>query len=260
MNKNESRLAILTGVVLLSAGCLMFCLMLPVYHPEIVTLKFTVGILLLVVNGITAFCLQIWRSIRFTRRLLYFGSVKSPPQLHKLVVELDLDSSRIIVLPTEEAFALCFGFFKPRICLSTGMINLLSEAQLKATLLHEDYHRQWFDPLRILIAETISKTFFFLPVIQEWYARFTTRMELDADQYAIEKVGKAALAGALHRLLTVSTPQTVFIQGIAVVGFTVAKERVAALLGDRSFSYQISLRSTIYSLAVLVSIGLLIYL
>ena len=260
MNKNESRLAILTGVILLSAGCLMFCLMLPVYHPEIVTLKFTIGILLLVVNGITAFGLQLWRSIRFTSRLLYFGPVKSPPQLHKLVVELGLDSSRIIVLPTEEAFALCFGFFKPHICLSTGMINLLSEAQLKATLLHEDYHRQWFDPLRILIAQSISKTFFFLPVIQEWYARFTTRMELDADQYAIEKVGKAALAGVLHRLLTVSTPQTVFIQGMAFVGFTVAQERVAALLGDRSFSDQISLRSTIYSLAVLVSIGLLIYL
>ncbi len=257
MNKAEFPPTLLPTLLILSTACLLLCLMLPLYHPEFVTLKLLAVITLLAANTLMTFFLQLWRTIQFTRRMFYFASVKLPSQLQTVVDELGIDSSRIIFLPTEEPFALCFGFFKPRICLSMGLMELLSSEQLKAALAHEDYHRRQFDPLRILIGSVLSRTFFFLPISQLLYNRFTTDLEMKADQYAIQRIGKAALAGALHRLLTMPPSTAALLGKTAVVGFTVSSERVAALLGDRSSSDHIPLHSAFYSLAILISVGLL---
>ena len=39
------------------------------------------------------------------------------------------------------------GSLIPRICLSTGLMALMSEAELEAVLLHERYHLRSRDPL-----------------------------------------------------------------------------------------------------------------
>ncbi|MDK3160511.1 M56 family metallopeptidase [Kamptonema cortianum] len=257
MNKAEFPPNLLPALLILSTACLLLCLLLPLYHPEFVTLKLLVVTTLLAVNTLMTFFLQLWRTLQFTRRMFYFASVKLPSRLQTVVDELGIDSSRMILLPTEEPFALCFGFFRPRICLSMGLMDLLSREQLKAALSHEDYHRRQFDPLRILIGSVLSRTFFFLPISQRLYNHFTINLEMKADQYAIRQVGKAALAGALHRLLMMPPSTAALLGKTAVVGFTVSAERVAALLGDRSSSDQLSFQSVFYSLAIIITLGLL---
>jgi hypothetical protein len=131
-------------------------------------------------------------------------------------------------------------------------VALLPSAQLQAVLLHEDYHRQRFDPLRILVVRTISAALFFLPFVREWRRLFEIKLELDADRYAVHQTSKAALAGALHRLLNYSpSPLSISEAGIITAGLSANTARIAALLGERAEPERISLKSVISSTAIL---------
>jgi hypothetical protein len=136
-------------------------------------------------------------------------------------------------------------------------MELLSVPQLQAALLHEDHHRRRFDPLRILIVEALSAALFFLPVVQEWRLLYKIQLELDADNYAADKAGKAALAGALHRLLSFSPGSA---SGVVTAGLSANSARIAALLGERSTPQQISTRSLLSSAVILWVICLLLML
>jgi Zn-dependent protease with chaperone function len=174
------------------------------------------------------------------------------------MVDWGIQASDFILIESSEPVAFCFGFFHPRICLSTGFITLLSKTQLRAAVLHEDYHRQKFDPLRILLLEVFTKALFFLPVVQEYSRLYKIQLELAADRYAVERAGKAALAGALHRLInSVSNPNPSY--GI-IAGISANSARIAALLGDRSLKQAISLRSLLLSSLIiwLLCLGLML--
>ena len=116
MNKAEFPPNLLPILLIFSIPCVLLCLLLPLYHPEFVTLKLLAVITLLAVNTLMAFFLQLWRTMQFTRRMFYFASVRLPSRLQTVVDELEIAPSKMLFLPTEEPFALCFGFFKPRIC------------------------------------------------------------------------------------------------------------------------------------------------
>lgn len=193
---------------------------------------------------------QIWRTFRYTQEFLNISPAEFPIPIKKLIAESGIDISNIVLIQSSVPFVFCFGFLHPRICLSTGLINLLSQSQLRATLYHEDFHRQRFDPLQILVIESISTTLFFLPVIHEWRSQAKLKLELNADDYAIHKVGKSSLAGALYRLLT-NTPQTQPIgYEISVAGISANEARIAALLGERSVPQSISASKLVLSLAI----------
>lgn len=193
---------------------------------------------------------QIWRTFRYTQEFLNIIPAEFPIPIKKLIAESGIDISNIVLIQSSVPFVFCFGFLHPRICLSTGLINLLSQSQLRATLYHEDFHGQRFDPLQILVIESISTTLFFLPVIREWRSQAKLKLELNADNYAIHKVGKSSLAGALHRLLTY-TPQTQPIRyEISVAGISANEARIAALLGERSVPQTISASKLVLSLAI----------
>lgn len=212
---------------------------------------FAASVLLL---GLGAFIRQTWRTSRFVRVLIATAQVEFPPDLAALFTELGVQ--RYIVL-TEQTrpFAFCFGFLRPRICLSTGLTQLLRPDQFKAVLLHEDHHRQHFDPLRMLLIEVVSTMFFFLPVIQGWGSVYKIRLELRADEYAMSKVGKLALAGALHQLITDAHPP--LSSGASIAGVSANAIRVAALLGEQHTTPYISPKTLWISTAVLWLICLL---
>ncbi|GAB4577352.1 MAG: hypothetical protein Fur0022_00830 [Anaerolineales bacterium] len=195
----------------------------------------------LLVFGIGTLIWKVWQTRRGLDSILQgTAPYPLPEKLMAALPRAELQKS-IVVVASSEPIAFCFGFFRPRICLSLGLIELLSPHQLKATLLHEEHHRHSYDPLRILLIETLSTILFFLPVFREWAEITKVRLELAADGYAIANVGKSALAGALHRLLSggrgISSPvQT----GIAIAGLNTNAMRIASLLGDRTVPLLIS--------------------
>jgi Zn-dependent protease with chaperone function len=112
----------------------------------------------------------------------------------------DLPGINIVEVPT--ALAFCLGVIRPEIYVSRGLIERLSAKQLQAVLNHETYHQRRFDPLRILLIDMPATPLFFLPAVQEWRKILRARLELKADAYAVSQSGRAALAGALHTLLS----------------------------------------------------------
>jgi len=209
--------------------------------------------------GLFSFIWQARRTSRYTHQLLNYAHIALPSRLESVITEFGLDTSQVIFIQSPQPTAFCFGFLRPRICLSTGLIDLLSMPQLWAVLLHEDYHRRRFDPLRILLVEAIGTALFFLPVVQEWRTLYKIKLELSADRYAVEKAGKAALAGALHRLVSYSAASRSF-PSVVTAGISANSARIAALLGERSTPHQLSAKSFIGSIANLWALCLLLML
>ena len=211
---------------------------------------------LLTVAVLTIIC-QSWRTIRCTRQLLGYAQTPFPPNLEALIREFGLNPSQLVFLKASQPLTFCFGFLRPRICLSSGLVEVLTRPQLRAALLHEEYHRKQFDPLRLLLAEALATALFFLPVVREWHTIFKIQLELNADQYAIRKTGRAALAGALHRLLSYSAIPSP-IAHVVTAGLSANNARIAALLGERAVHAEISRKSFLYSAVILWVICLLL--
>lgn len=237
-----------TSFLLLSMSCfsfVSFCAWFVIWCSQSNGTKEISFFALLLTIGLLALLWQSWRSKRALQRLMRYAQVAPPLPLLAEISDWGIKPSDFVLIESREAVAFCFGFLRPRICLSTGFVALLSKSQLRAAISHEDYHRQNFDPLRILLLEALSKALFFLPIVQEYVKLYTIHLELAADRYAVERAGKAALAGALHRLLNqASSPKASY--GI-IAGISANSARIAALLGDRSPYHGISLRSLLIS-------------
>lgn len=193
---------------------------------------------------------QIWKTHQYTQQFFYIVQVNFPVHVQEVIANLEIDISKVVLVDSSVPIAFCFGFVCPRICLSTGILDLLSISQLRATLCHEDFHRQRFDPLRILLIEAISTALFFLPAVREWRSLVKITLELDADEYAALRAGKPALAGALHRLLTHSSKSQPILKGTATIGLSANTARIAALLGERDVPQNISRRNFVVSILI----------
>lgn len=206
--------------------------------------------------GFGTLAARLWKTHRFVAGLKVTGMANPPTRLAQVVTELRL-SRPIIVLATEIPLAFCFGLIRPRICLSTGLVETLNNQELKAVLLHEDHHRRHFDPLRGLLAEVFAAMLFFLPIAAELRDWFLTTTELEADRHAVRLAGRPSLAGALHKLLTHPRAMHLSVPGIA--GLSATETRIAELLGDRPATTHFSARSLLTS-SFIIMLGCMLVL
>lgn len=236
------------------------CLELSTVLPAVAAPWFVVGMrtaaLVILLIGFGLVLRPLWRTYRFVASLNTVCSARgqsfTSDRLITLCAELNL-TPQIVVLTTPIPLAFCFGLLKPRICLSTGLVNVLSEQELKSVLLHEDFHRRHYDPLRTLLADSMASALFFLPAAAEWRNMFLTASELAADRYVIQLSGRLSLAGALHKLLThplATQSSTAGMTGIT--GISATNARLAQLLGSAPIHLHFSPRSLISSSLVLI--------
>jgi len=97
--------------------------------------------------------------------------------------------------------AFCVGLLHPRLVVTSGLLNRLTADEQAAVIWHETQHARLREPLRCLIAETITTAFFWLPTLRDLSERYRLTRELDADQVAIAHTSRRALAGALHEVI-----------------------------------------------------------
>ncbi len=192
------------------------------------------------------------RRLRITQR---FGaslraSVAPPPKrLARLFADLGL-AEHVIVLAAEPPLAFCTGLLRPRIYISTSLADALTNTELKAVLVHENHHRRRFDPLRGLLADVFAQVLFFLPIAGELRDLILTTSELEADRDAVQHVGRPALAGALHNMLTHPRAARLSVPGLASLSAT--EVRIADLLGDRPTTPRISIHKLMTSSAIIL--------
>jgi hypothetical protein len=146
---------------------------------------------------------------RFVRGLPLLGPLPGYPRVS------------VVDDPTPQAF--CAGYLRPRVYVSRGALDLLSGAELRAVLSHEDRHRSARDPLRLACGRVLSQALFFLPALGPLGDRHEELAEQSADAAAVRASAgdRAALATALLAFDSAAPP------GVAGI----SSERVDALLG-----------------------------
>ncbi len=198
---------------------------LPVTHPEanltaIVVLVLAAVGLMAMVRAVA----QALRELAGTRRLREHLAALRTGSLGAATVFAD-----------REPGALCVGFFRPRIYVSTGALSLLDGRSLAAVLAHEAAHARRLDPLRGALCRVIAHALVFVPGIEELPRRQATLAELAADEHA----APPALARAM----------IAFASG----GRQVETERVDFLLeGRRPAQWPLAAATCLVALAVLV--------
>lgn len=209
-----------------------------------------VGLVALVVYGAINLVQRLWKTHRLVLSLKSAFMVASPTRLIQLLTQLEL-SPYVFVIATEVPLAFTFGLLKPRICVSTGMVEILTDKQLKAVLFHEDYHRRHYDPLKTLIAEWLGATLFFLPVVADLRDILLTSIELKADRHSLRHVRKASLAGALFEIL--ARPQSAYLpSSIGISRLSSTEARISQLLDGTSVPLRFSARNLTISSAIIM--------
>jgi TonB family protein len=94
------------------------------------------------------------------------------------------------------------GILRPRILLPRDVIHVLSAAELRAVLVHEDMHRRRRDPLLLFAQRIAAALFFFHPLLRPLLRSLREAQEIACDEGAL-RVGVRAddLSRALARTL-----------------------------------------------------------
>ncbi len=149
--------------------------------------------------------------MRATRRFeRTFRPLRQPPPAHlrPLFQANGLAATDIIFLDLPKPYAFCTGLWQPRIWLTAGLVDLLSEAELAAVLAHEAEHRRRRDPLRLMISRALQAAFFFLPAVGDLARATELQQEIVADQAAVTRLGdNLPLLCAIQKLLNQDTPR-----------------------------------------------------
>ncbi len=133
----------------------------------------------------------------------------------KQIKQLKLQG-KIAIIKSESPFALCYGFFRPKIYLSTKLLAITSKREQEIILRHEKHHLEQRDNLTMLLAQVIQNVFPFFPLLNDMVLNFRIERELEADQAAILHHQKSAMISALKKLLLFEqTSQLAFIPSIA---------------------------------------------
>jgi len=202
------------------------------------------------VFGLVTILIRWWKSYRFAGAIRSLKQARIPARLAKLVCDLQLTGSVNVIL-SKEPLAFCYGLFRPQICLSTGLIDLLTDSELRAVLCHEHHHQLIHAPLWLFVADGLASTLFFIPIFGDLRNFLAVSIERAADNYAVELTDRSTLARALYRLLKHPMPSS-GTPRLAAVGLSVTSVRIAELLGERIPHPHISAFSLVSSIAIVI--------
>lgn len=159
---------------------------------------------------------SLWGQVRASKR--YVAGLQ-------LGRSIDIDGATCERIDSAQALAFCAGCLRPRIYVSEGLIETLSEKELRAVVAHERHHLRRRDPLRRVVARALADGLFFVPLLRRTSERYAVLGELAADEAAVETLqDRRPLAAALLKL---SDREAL---PYSVTG--IDAERVDQLLGD----------------------------
>lgn len=205
----------------------------PAHYLQPVTLAgaLVMGSVLIVTVRFAWACLAAYRRTSMTVSALF--AVAQPANSRRL----DLIAARygikghVKCVETDAPLAFCHGFVRPRIYVSSGLSTLLSDAELAAVLLHEEYHRQRREPLHLILLNGLVETLRFWQVLTSRMVEARTEMEVAADAHAVGRGGSPrALARALLKVLQQTAPSMPFAdQSLALSPLSPTEARIECL-------------------------------
>lgn len=148
--------------------------------------------------SVAGFLSTVWAYLRERRLLavLPLGPVADAP-LARLARASGI---RLYVTPARRPEAFCFGLLRPRVVVTSGLVERLNTDEQAAVLWHEARHACSREPLRCLLARLAANTFFWIPLLRGLLDRFLIVKEIAADRHAVARTSTVALASALHKV------------------------------------------------------------
>ena len=212
-----------------------------------------IGVVVIVTVGLGSY--ECVRQLHRLHRLqLTLRSLGEPPAGH--VDNLTRFGLRAVqVVPTDKVLCFCMGLLRPRIVVSTGLVELLDQAELNAVLAHEASHQRRRDPLRLLVANVTMRGLFMVPVLPDLARAARVTTEVEADAAAVDRCGNSNLIRALKAVLGAVSRTPVGVS--SMVASDLMSERVQALGGNypRVIVRWRRLVASIAALAVLLTLG-----
>lgn len=148
----------------------------------------------------------LWLGMAIVSGGLVYGLVRNLSAIIKArraiagLPAVDNGGSIVLIKDPVIRSAFTWGFMRPRIFFSTGLISSLTTEELRAVCLHETAHRRNADPLRFFFLRVIEDSFFYIPLIGHAAASLRSRSEFEADDYAAHRVGGLVTASALVKV------------------------------------------------------------
>jgi Zn-dependent protease with chaperone function len=164
--------------------------------------------------GVRSIVRQMVASSRLARRVRGL-TLQLPDELALRASEVGL-GGRVVFIDAPERFSFAYGVLTPRVAVSRGLLEGVSDDELRAVLEHERYHVCNLDPLKVVLVQALSAAFFFLPALDSLRARYLAGRELAADRRAVRACGRRPLVSAL--LKVVRGPDWSELEGVAAIG------------------------------------------
>lgn len=172
-------------------------------HPDIfrAVILFGVGIGIFIFYSLYKFAKLILQTKKYTEHYLSFASSRHSVKLKAAIKTLDLDKARVIEINASDPIVFCYGFLRPKICISGILVDMLGKKELMAILAHEAHHMANYEPLKIFIVKYFRSMFFFFPGLKTSAKKYLLFSELAADEKASgDAAARSDLASAILKI------------------------------------------------------------
>lgn len=277
MNVKENRYLIATTIIMLLLGSLMsflfykyfpFLFHTTIYYCQEFIQSFNLlslpknSNLLILFSVVPLFVIVFIRLVMTMFHLfqlhyrLQLNQVRSFDYLSDTFIERLGLTGKIAIINNNSPLALCFGFFKPKIYISTKLIEMTTTEEQKVILRHEKHHLDQKDNITMLFAQIIQNIFPFIPLLKDLVLNFRIERELEADRAAISDSQKTPMISTLRKLLLFeNSSQLAFIPSIASTDTLEA--RIQWLVKSKVYKGQYQLNNIIMSSISMIILALL---
>ncbi|RTE11608.1 M56 family metallopeptidase [Paenibacillus whitsoniae] len=183
---------------------LCFVLFTYLHLPAPFAMRF-VGVLIAVTWGTLAWlsAQHAWAAVKAGR---FIRKLHASEQTRSIAARSGLRPEQLRIIRHASPLAMTVGLWRPRIVLSTGLIAMLEESELRAVIEHEKCHVRYRDPLGIFLLTMMSKAMGYIPMFTWMSHKYPIMIELRADKFAIGQMAQSAdLGSALLKMLREKT-------------------------------------------------------
>ena len=139
--------------------------------------------------------IQQLRNATMVERRLLAHAVAADSQVEALV------DVPVVLVAVDQPLALTVGVRRPRVIVSTGLVDRLTTAELRAILVHEAEHVAARHPFLYTLVRAARNAAKLVPAAGVIADRAVLEAEMQADRAAVDAAGREVLASALLRLM-----------------------------------------------------------
>jgi len=133
---------------------------------------------------------RCWRQLQLSQKWLkHFRANKHDKLTKRLNYKYRRWGTEMIVVRDDAFVALTIGMLQPKIVVSTTVLEMFNDKEIKAILLHERYHCRNYDGRKMFFSTLLADAFGYLPIVKPILRYYQTWQELFADRFAIRQMG-----------------------------------------------------------------------